>query len=55
MIASIQGGETQQAEPKCPGQLEANSAGQAQKECGNAKASREQAAHPSEITLPAPK
>jgi len=55
MIASIQGGEPQQAEAKCPGQLEAKSAEHAQKACGNAKASPEQAAHPSEIMLPAPK
>ena len=55
MIASIQGGEPQRTEVKCPGQLEAKSPEQAQKECGNAKASPERAAHPSEITLPAPK
>jgi hypothetical protein len=55
MIASIQGGEPQSVEAKCPGQLEAKSREQAQKDCGNAKAAPEQAAHPSEITLPAPK
>src|SRR5437868_9279179 len=33
MIASIQGGEPQQAEAKCPGQLEAKSAEHAQKAC----------------------
>src|SRR5436190_18997921 len=55
MIASIHGGESQSAESKCPGQLEPKSHEQAQKECVNAKASPEQAAHPSEITLPAPK
>ncbi len=55
MIASIQGGESHSVKSKCPGQLEPKSHEQAQKECGNTKASPEQAAHPSEITLPAPK
>jgi hypothetical protein len=55
MIASIQGGESQSVEAKCSAQLDAKSREQAQKECGNAKAPPEQAAHPSEITLPASK
>jgi hypothetical protein len=58
MIASIQGGEPQQADTKCAAQPDAaKSPQQAQKlsECGKTKPSAEQTTHPSEITLPAPK
>src|SRR5437762_1514117 len=56
MIASIQGGEPQQADTNCATEPEAKSqATQKQSRCGKTKLSAEQTAHPSEITLPAPK
>ena len=56
MIASIQGGEPQQAQTNCATEPEAKSqTTQKQSRCGETKPSAEQTAHPSEITLPAPK